>query len=228
MSSENVAGSGPRPQAIALHPRHRTANAESGPPNRRVTALSIRDCLQDDSKRSRDREGAVDMALTALFVRGCSENADVDSAALVREITASTEPRMSKSGPLRTEQVGHSLTFVALTCELTPASHRLLNPAAPEAPLCWGGERPIFINVGDRCPRHGEMCAERARDSRRPAVRFSVVFNAYTETARARGINGLLLAASGPRTARATEMAAGLLRYGEDQCACQPSRSCCR
>ena len=47
-------------------------------------------------------------------VRGCSEDADDDSAALVREITASTEPRMSRSGPLRTEHVGHSLTFVAL------------------------------------------------------------------------------------------------------------------
>jgi len=33
---------------------------------------------------------------------------------------------------------GRSVTFAALTCELTPASHRLLNPAAPEAPLCWG------------------------------------------------------------------------------------------
>jgi len=54
------------------------------------------------------------LTLTALSVRGCSENADVDSEALVREITASTEPRMSKSGPLRTERVGHSLTFVAL------------------------------------------------------------------------------------------------------------------
>jgi hypothetical protein len=74
---------------------------------------------------------------TALFIRGCSENADVDSAALVREITASTEPRMSKSGPLRTEQVGHSLTFVALTCNLFPASYKLFNPGAPEAPLCW-------------------------------------------------------------------------------------------
>jgi hypothetical protein len=45
---------------------------------------------------------------------GCSENADADFAALVRAFTASTEPRMSKSGPLRTERVGHSLTFVAL------------------------------------------------------------------------------------------------------------------
>jgi hypothetical protein len=32
----------------------------------------------------------------------------------VREITASTEPRRSQSGPLRTQRVGHSLTFVAL------------------------------------------------------------------------------------------------------------------
>jgi hypothetical protein len=65
---------------------------------------------------------------------------------------------MSKSGPLRTARVGHSLTFVALTCELTPASHRLLNPAAPEAPLCWGGvgEWPIFIIGGERSAGHGE------------------------------------------------------------------------
>jgi hypothetical protein len=34
--------------------------------------------------------------------------------------------------------IDRSLSFAALTCELTPASHRLLNPAAPEAPLCWG------------------------------------------------------------------------------------------
>jgi len=75
-------------------------------------------------------------ALTALFGRGCSENADLDSAALVREITASTEPRMSKSGPLRTERVGHSLTFVAV--------------------LGGVGERPIFIIGGERSAGHGE------------------------------------------------------------------------
>jgi hypothetical protein len=65
-----------------------------------------------------------------------------------RSAELSTEPRMSKSGPLRPVRVGHSPTFVALTCELTPASHRLLNPAAPEAPLCWGEEWLIFINCG--------------------------------------------------------------------------------
>ena len=71
-----------------------------------------------------------------------SENLAVDYAALALRVLSSTEPRMSKSGPLRTEQVGHSLTFVA---------------------LCWGGvgERPIFIIGGARSAAHGEIGAER-------------------------------------------------------------------
>jgi hypothetical protein len=79
------------------------------------------------------------LTLTARFVRGCSENAGADSAALVREITASTEPRMSKSGPLRTERVGHSLTFVALCCGV------------------WANGP--FSSFGDeRSAGHGEIC----------------------------------------------------------------------
>jgi hypothetical protein len=56
---------------------------------------------------------------------------------LCAESPLSTEPRMSKSGPLRTEQVGHSLTFVALACNLILASYKLFTPGVPVAPLCW-------------------------------------------------------------------------------------------
>jgi hypothetical protein len=90
-------------------------------------------------------------ALTALFGRGCSENADLDSAALVREITASTEPRMSKSGPLRTERVGHSLKFVALTCDFILKSQIVQSGSAGGPAVLGGvGERPIFIIGGER------------------------------------------------------------------------------
>jgi hypothetical protein len=69
---------------------------------------------------------------------------------------------MSKSGPLRTEQVGYSLTFMALACNLTPASHRMFNPAAPEALLCWSCTGPLQTGREMFC---GALCLSRKRSS---------------------------------------------------------------
>jgi hypothetical protein len=42
--------------------------------------------------------------------------------------------------------MGRSVTFAALACNLTPASHRMFNPAAPEALLCWGNLHDWGVN----------------------------------------------------------------------------------
>ena len=89
-----------------------------------------------------------------------SENLAVDYAALALRVLSSTEPRMSKSGPLRTEQVGHSLTFVAL-CWGVLASGPFSSLGVHGLPLT---ERSVLrdghvmlIVRGERSAGHGEI-----------------------------------------------------------------------
>jgi hypothetical protein len=67
---------------------------------------------------------------------------------------------MSKSGPFCTERAGHSLTFVALTCDFTRKSQIVQSGSAGGPAVLGGvGELPIFIIGGERSAGHGEICA---------------------------------------------------------------------
>jgi hypothetical protein len=73
---------------------HRSVESQPGVRNHRYPPLPHG--RGSASKRSRDREGAVvELCGTALFVRGCSENADADSAKLVRGVAISTDLSMT-------------------------------------------------------------------------------------------------------------------------------------
>jgi hypothetical protein len=113
-------------------------------------------------------------------VRGCSGSTVIDSAELARGITGSTEPRMSKSGPMRKQAVGRSVEIQVKSQQrqYPPLPHG--RGSAPKrspvrqgavdihswgrslsfAALCWGGWLSTLTVGGKRSSGHGELCTE--------------------------------------------------------------------